>query len=166
MDAADARYAPTIANTANANTYLVTTHELNFRSFHVIGQVHNEHPKRMRQLLQDAGVEILGPLETIYTFHDDPHGPDIPHGRFTIEVGLPVPPDTQPIGEYTIVNKAAYRYICHQRQVPPYDFGWGLLRDSAEAAGLRRTLQERDVQVSNTGLGDEVTIVECREVVE
>jgi len=157
--------APQIC-TAKAQTYVVTSRDLDFRSFHLIGQTLNQHAATLRDRLEASGVQILGPMETIYTFHDDPNGPDIPDGKFTIEVGFPVPEGANPPDGYVVTAKPAYRYISHQKEYPPYDFGWDTLRDAAETSDLKRTLEERDIHLRLTYLGDDASMMECRVVVE
>ncbi|NRA38737.1 MAG: hypothetical protein HRU15_11395 [Planctomycetes bacterium] len=144
--------------------YFVNKHDLDFSSFGKIGGHVNRDAVAMKQILEQHGVKIIGNLETQYTFIADPHGPDIPDGKFYIEVAFPVDKKVM-IKEglpYAFVLKEGYRYIAKTQAYPPYHFPWQELREYATMHKLHRTLKERDYHIKLQALGDSENIMECR----
>ena len=153
-------------NTSGNQLYFVSKHNLDFSSFNKIGRNVNKHAPKLKNVLKSLGVKITGNLETQYTFIADPHGPDIPDGKFYIEIAFPVEKKVEYKGDYYFINKKSYKYISKKHKYPPYSFPWQTLREYVKKIKYKRTLKERDYHLKLKVLGDKENIMECRVEVE
>ncbi len=124
--------------------FVVSRHEMRFSRFGEIPALAGAHLPALRAAMARIGLDPAGPEVFIYTFQTNPHGGRRPaDGDFTLEMAIPVREEKTGLsGDFAYKRVPQFRYI----SLRTTDFSqWTTLRDSAEQAGLKRTLVEREV---------------------